>query len=148
MENKEIDKAIEEEAENHRRAKQYNSESYNAQMVQSFKKGAHFGFTLGKASMQGEIDWIKNERDCYHKQLMQDEDKIIKLRDQLTQRDATIKSLNEMVEVMEHSFKWYASYGSENAIPLSKQSEYGVCKMYENARFALTRVSALRKKEV
>lgn len=47
------------------------------------------------AEKDARIGWIENERDCYHKQLMQDEDKIIKLRDQLASRDAMIEKMKE-----------------------------------------------------
>lgn len=64
------------------------------------------------AEKDKRIEWIENERDCYHKQLMQDENKIIKLRDQLTSRDAMIEKLEKHLK----KTKWCVHSRADEAL--------------------------------
>lgn len=70
-----------------------------------FKAGAHFGHALETEEMKAEIEGIKNERDCYHKQLMQDEDKIITLRDKISSLETLLGIACEALE-MSYDLSW------------------------------------------
>ena len=125
---REHEKEIKEEA-----IRQYCMTTSNKEI---FKDGAHFGFTLGQASMQGEIKKLRDRptdgeyKNRYHKQKEWE----VLMRDKLTQRDATIKSLNEMVEVMHEAITAMRCW-----IPVRKEA-------WNISVEALTKISELRKK--
>ena len=99
----------------------------------AFQCGARFGFILGQASMQGEIDkQVKLKMEAIGLYGLSE--------NQLTQRDAAIKSLNEMVGVMEKTLS------KCNSCCWDAKTEVSYDDLAYIVREALTKISELRKK--
>lgn len=70
------------------------------------------------------IQSLKDERDCYHKQLMQDEDKIIKLREENQSLKDENKRFREALQIVS---ELWMEHGCIN-------QQCVICKIYEAAK--------------
>ncbi len=117
----------------------------NVPMIVGFKAGANFGFTLGQASMQGEIDEAVRlmnyyaESDAEGRNLWRDS------QSQLTKRDAEILRLNEMVEVMEKGLNKINKLARPETMEQQMNPSF-TWPIYGTCEETLTKISELRKK--